>query len=180
MAERTGVITFKGGPLTLIGPEIKVGDTAPNFKLLNSSLQEVTLDNFKGKTLIISVAPSLDTPVCSLQTQRFNKEIPQLPAGVEVITVSADLPFAQARFCGAEGIKMMTLSDHRDMAAWSGNGCEIPSHDASAHQPDRRFPQADWPCRDGHGRDEDRAARQLQNAHAPDRVRQAGTAGSQD
>ena len=125
MAERTGVITFKGGPLTLIGPEIKVGDTAPNFKLLNSSLQEVTLDSFKGKTLIISVAPSLDTPVCSLQTQRFNKEIPQLPAGVEVITVSADLPFAQARFCGAEGIKMLTLSDHRDMAFGDAYGTHI-------------------------------------------------------
>jgi thiol peroxidase len=125
MAERTGVITFKGGPLTLIGPEIKVGDTAPNFKLLNSSLQEVTLDSFKGKTLIISVAPSLDTPVCSLQTQRFNKEIPQLPAGVEVITVSADLPFAQARFCGAEGIKMITLSDHRDMAFGDAYGTHI-------------------------------------------------------
>ena len=124
-SERKGVITFKGGPLTLIGPEIKVGDTAPNFKLLNSSLQEVTLDQFKGKTLIISVAPSLDTPVCSLQTQRFNKEIPQLPAGVEVITVSADLPFAQARFCGAEGVKMLTLSDHRDMAFGDAYGTHI-------------------------------------------------------
>jgi thioredoxin-dependent peroxiredoxin len=123
--ERKGVITFKGGPLTLIGPEIKVGDTAPNFKVLNSSLQEITLDNFKGKTLIISVAPSLDTPVCSLQTQRFNKEIPQLPAGVEVITISADLPFAQARFCGAEGVKMMTLSDHRDMAFGDAYGTHI-------------------------------------------------------
>jgi thiol peroxidase len=123
--ERKGVITFKGGPLTLIGPEIKVGDTAPNFKVLNSSLQEITLDNFKGKTLIISVAPSLDTPVCSLQTQRFNKEIPQLPAGVEVITISADLPFAQARFCGAEGVKMLTLSDHRDMAFGDAYGTHI-------------------------------------------------------
>jgi thioredoxin-dependent peroxiredoxin len=123
--ERKGVITFKGGPLTLIGPEIKVGDTAPNFKVLNSSLQEVTLDQFKGKTLIISVAPSLDTPVCSLQTQRFNKEIPQLPAGVEVITISADLPFAQARFCGAEGVKMLTLSDHRDMAFGDAYGTHI-------------------------------------------------------
>jgi thiol peroxidase len=123
--ERKGVITFKGGPLTLIGPEIKVGDTAPNFKLLNSGLEEITLDNFRGKTLIISVAPSLDTPVCSLQTQRFNKEIPQLPAGVEVITVSADLPFAQARFCGAEGIKMITLSDHRDMAFGDAYGTHI-------------------------------------------------------
>jgi thiol peroxidase len=125
MAERTGVITFKGGPLTLIGPELKVGDTAPNFKLLNNSLGEVTLDNYKGKTLIISVAPSLDTPVCSLQTQRFNKEIPSLPPSVEVITVTADLPFAQGRFCGAEGIKMTTLSDHRDMAFGDAYGTHI-------------------------------------------------------
>ena len=125
MGERTGVITFKGGPLTLIGPEIKVGDTAPNFKVLNNSLGEVTLDQFKGKTLLISVAPSLDTPVCSLQTQRFNKEIPSLPAGVEVITVSADLPFAQARFCGAENVKMLSLSDHRDMAFGDAYGTHI-------------------------------------------------------
>jgi thiol peroxidase len=125
MAERKGVITFKGGPLTLIGPELKVGDTAPNFKLLNNSLGEVTLDNFKGKTLLISVAPSLDTPVCSLQTQRFNKELPSLPASVEVITVSADLPFAQGRFCGAENIKMQTLSDHRDMAFGDAYGTHI-------------------------------------------------------
>jgi thiol peroxidase len=125
MSERKGVITFKGGPLTLIGPEIKVGDTAPNFKVLNNSLGEVTLDNFKGKTLIISVAPSLDTPVCSLQTQRFNKEIPSLPAGVEVITISADLPFAQGRFCGAENIKMQTLSDHRDMNFGDAYGTHI-------------------------------------------------------
>jgi thioredoxin-dependent peroxiredoxin len=125
MAERTGVITFKGGPLTLIGPEVKVGDTAPNFSVLNNGLQAVTLDNYKGKTLIISVAPSLDTPVCSLQTQRFNKEIPSLPAGIEVITITADLPFAQGRFCGAEGIKMTTLSDHRDMNFGSAYGTYI-------------------------------------------------------
>ncbi len=92
---------------------------------MNNSLEEVTLDKFKGKTLIISVAPSLDTPVCSLQTQRFNKEIPSLPAGVEVITVSADLPFAQARFCGAENVKMLTLSDHRDMAFGDAYGTHI-------------------------------------------------------
>jgi thiol peroxidase len=125
MAERTGVITFKGGPLTLIGPEIKVGDTAPNFSVLNNSLGAVTLDNYKGKTLIISVAPSLDTPVCSLQTQRFNKELANLPAGVEVITISADLPFAQARFCGAEGIKMTVLSDHRDFSFGDAYGTHI-------------------------------------------------------
>ncbi len=125
MQERTGVITFKGGPLTLMGPEIKKGDSAPNFKLLNNSLQEVTLDNFKGKTLILSVAPSLDTPVCAIQTRRFNQEIGKLPAGVEVVTITADLPFAQARFCGAEGIKIQTLSDHRDLAFGNAYGTHI-------------------------------------------------------
>jgi len=125
MQERKGVITFKGGPLTLLGPEIKVGDTAPGFKLLNNSLQEVTLDNYRGKTLILSVAPSLDTPVCAIQTRRFNKEINHLPAGVTVVTVTADLPFAQARFCGVEGIKIEVLSDHRDMCFGNAYGTHI-------------------------------------------------------
>lgn len=125
MQERKGVITFKGGPLTLIGPEIKVGDTAPTFKLLNNSLQDVTLDQFKGKTLILSVAPSLDTPVCAIQTRRFNQETGKLPADVVVVTVTADLPFAQARFCGAENIKIQTLSDHRNMSFGDAYGTHI-------------------------------------------------------
>ena len=125
MQERKGVITFQGGPLTLLGPEIKVGDKAPNFKVLTNSLGEVTLDNFKGKTLILSVAPSLDTSVCAAQTHRFNKEVANLPAGVEVLTISADLPFAQGRFCGAENIKIQTLSDHRDMSFGDAYGTHI-------------------------------------------------------
>jgi len=125
MQERKGVITFKGGALTLIGPEVKVGDAAPAFKVLNNSLGEVTLDQFKGKTLILSVAPSLDTPVCAEQTRRFNKEIANLPAGVEVLTITADLPFAQGRFCGGEGIKITTLSDHRDMSFGDAYGTHI-------------------------------------------------------
>jgi thiol peroxidase len=125
MQERKGVITFKGGPLTLLGPDIKVGDTAPNFKVLTNSLQEVTLDNYKGKTLILSVAPSLDTGVCAAQTHRFNKEASTLPASVEVLTISADLPFAQGRFCGAENIKIQTLSDHRDMSFGDAYGTHI-------------------------------------------------------
>jgi len=125
MQERLGVITFKGNPLTLLGPEIKVGDTAPAFKLLNNSLQEVTLDQFKGKTLILSVAPSLDTPVCSMQTHKFNKAIGTLPSGIEVLTITADLPFAQARFCGAENIQIKTLSDHRDLAFGNAYGTHI-------------------------------------------------------
>jgi thiol peroxidase len=125
MQERKGVITFKGGPLTLLGPEIKVGDSAPPFKLLNNSLQEVTLDQFKGKTLILSVAPSLDTPVCALQTRRFNQELGHLPPTIEMLTITADLPFAQGRFCGAENIKIQTLSDHRDMAFGDAYGTHI-------------------------------------------------------
>jgi thiol peroxidase len=109
----------------LVGPEIKVGDTAPAFKLLNNSLQEVTLDQFKGKTVILSVAPSLDTPVCSMQTHKFNKAIGTLPASIEVLTITADLPFAQARFCGAENIQIKTLSDHRDMAFGNAYGTHI-------------------------------------------------------
>jgi thiol peroxidase len=125
MQERKGIITFQGNPLTLLGPEIKAGDKAPNFKVLNNSLQEVTLDNYKGKTLILSVAPSLDTGVCAAQTHRFNKEIANLPAGVEVLTISADLPFAQGRFCGAENIKIPTLSDHREMSFGDAYGTHI-------------------------------------------------------
>jgi len=125
MQERKGVITFKGGPLTLIGPEIKVGDNAPNFKVLTNSLQEVSLDNYKGKTLILSVAPSLDTGVCAAQTHRFNNEVANLPPSVEVLTISADLPFAQSRFCGAENIKIQTLSDHREMSFGDAYGTHI-------------------------------------------------------
>jgi thiol peroxidase len=111
--------------LTLLGPEIKVGDSAPNFKVLTNKLEEVSLDNYKGKTLILSVAPSLDTSVCNLQTHRFNKETGSLPASVEVLTITADLPFAQARFCGAENIKIQTLSDHRDMNFANAYGTHI-------------------------------------------------------
>jgi thiol peroxidase len=125
MQERKGVITFKGGPLTLLGPEIKVGDSAPPFKLLNNSLQEVTLDQFKGKTLILSVAPSLDTSVCAIQTRKFNQAVGSLPKTIEVLTITADLPFAQARFCGAENIKIQTLSDHRDMGFGDAYGTHI-------------------------------------------------------
>ncbi len=125
MQERKGVVTFKGGSLTLIGPEIKVGDTAPNFKVLTNDLQEMTLDNYKGKTLILSVAPSLDTGVCAAQTHRFNKEAETLPPSVQVLTISADLPFAQGRFCGAENIKIQTLSDHREMSFGDAYGTHI-------------------------------------------------------
>lgn len=124
--ERKGVVTFKGGPLTLLGAELKAGDKAPDFKLLANNLSEVSLQNFKGKTLLISVVPSLDTPVCDLQTKRFNEEAAKLPASVVVVTVSADLPFAQARWCGAaKATKVQTLSDHRELAFGTAYGVAI-------------------------------------------------------
>lgn len=107
-------VTFRGNPITLVGEAIKVGDSAPQFSALSESLEETTLENFAGKVKLISVIPSLDTEICSLQTKRFNEEASQLES-VEMITLSMDLPFAQSRWCGAEGVKNMTmLSDHRD------------------------------------------------------------------
>ena len=113
MTERTGIVTFKGNPLTLIGPEIKVGDTAPDFSVLANDLSPATLADYKGKVLIIAAVPSLDTPVCDMETRRFNTEAAKLGDAVKVLTVSMDLPFAQARWCGAAGIDaVQTLSDH--------------------------------------------------------------------
>ena len=112
--ERQGAVTFKGNPLTLIGPEVKVGAQAPDFQVLGQDLSPVTLKNFSGKTLLVSVVPSLDTPVCDAQTRRFNQEAVKLP-NIEILTVSMDLPFAQKRWCGAAGIeKVKVVSDHKD------------------------------------------------------------------
>jgi len=125
MVERKGVITFQGNPLTLRGPELKAGDKAPAFTLLDNSLHPVSLDVYRGKTLLLSVAPSLDTPVCAIQTRKFNQELKSLPAGTALVTVTADLPFAQGRFCGAEGLAITTLSDHRDMSFGDAYGTHI-------------------------------------------------------
>ena len=113
MAERVGAITMKGNPLTLIGHEIKVGDQAPDAILVANNLSEVKLSSFKGKKVILSVVPSLDTPVCDLQTRKFNQQALQL-TDVAVLTISKDLPFAQKRWCGAAGASAVkTLSDYR-------------------------------------------------------------------
>ena len=113
MVERQGAITMKGNPLTLIGPELKAGDLAPDAVLAANDLSEVKLSSFRGKKVIISVVPSLDTPVCDLQTKRFNQEALKL-SGVAVLTISKDLPFAQKRWCGAAGAgAVKTLSDYR-------------------------------------------------------------------
>lgn len=114
MAEtRTGSVTLKGNPVTLVGSELKAGQAAPDFKLQDNGLQEVTLASSAGKTRVIAAIPSLDTPVCALETKRFNDEIKNLP-NVEVLVVSMDLPFGQKRWCGAEGVQnVKTLSAHR-------------------------------------------------------------------
>jgi len=115
MNERTGIITFKGNPMTLLGPELKVGDKAPDFAAVDITLAPVSLASHAGKIRIISAVPSLDTPVCDTETRRFNQEAAALPDNVVVLTVSLDLPFAQKRWCGAAGIdRVTTLSDYRD------------------------------------------------------------------
>jgi len=124
--ERKGMVTFAGNPLTLIGNEVKVGDKAPSFTVLDKDLSEVMLSDFAGKVKIISVTPSLDTPVCDLQARKFNEEAGSLGDTVVVINISMDLPFAIARFCTSAGIeKIRTLSDHRDASFGNAYGVLI-------------------------------------------------------
>ncbi|MDB5084976.1 MAG: lipid hydroperoxide peroxidase [Bacilli bacterium] len=107
-------VTFKGNAVTLVGNEVKVGQTAPDFKVLANDLSEATLASSKGNVRLISVVPSLDTGVCDAQTRRFNEEASSL-GNVQILTISMDLPFAQKRWCGAAGVEhVQTLSDHRD------------------------------------------------------------------
>ena len=117
MEKRTGVVTFAGNPIALLGKEVKVGDKAPAFTLLDNGLGEKTLADYAGKVKVISVVPSLDTGVCDAQTRWFNQNVSELGENVVVLTVSVDLPFAQKRWCGAAGIDQVeTLSDHRDLS----------------------------------------------------------------
>jgi thiol peroxidase len=114
MAERKGFVTMMGNPVTLTGNELKVGDKAPDATLVNNDMGEVRLSSFKGRVLILASVPSLDTPVCSTETRKFNQKASDLGEDVRIITVSMDLPFAQKRWCAAEGIeRVLTLSDHR-------------------------------------------------------------------
>lgn len=117
MIERPGLVTLKGNPFTLLGPELKVGELAPDFVVTANDLSPVKLSDFKGKVCVISSVPSLDTPVCDTSTRRFNEEATGLGSDVVILTVSMDLPFAQARWCGAAGVKnVQTLSDYKDAA----------------------------------------------------------------
>ncbi|MDY7033337.1 MAG: thiol peroxidase [Thermodesulfobacteriota bacterium] len=115
MKERVGAVTMRGNPLTLMGEELKVGDKAPDFQVIDNEMSPVKLSSFMGKVCIISSVPSLDTPVCDMETRRFNEEAGRLASDVAVLTISMDLPFAQKRWCGAAGVdKVKTLSDHKD------------------------------------------------------------------
>ena len=123
--ERPGATTLKGNPFTLVGPELKPGDAAPDFNLVDTALKPVTLKDTGNHVRIISVVPSLDTPVCDAQTKRFNEEVANLN-GVEILTVSMDLPFAQKRWCGQFGVdKVKMLSDHKDGSFGSQYGTLI-------------------------------------------------------
>lgn len=126
MAERPGAVTMRGAPLTLVGDEVSVGTEAPDFQALNNDLQPVSLSQFKGKVVVLSSVPSLDTPVCDMETRRFNQEAENLGDDVVILTLSMDLPFAQKRWCGAAGVtRVITLSDHRDASFGQAYGVLI-------------------------------------------------------
>ncbi|MFH0793674.1 MAG: thiol peroxidase [bacterium] len=112
--ERKGAVTFKGDPMTLVGPELKVGDKAPDFVVLPNLVETATLKNSAGKVRLMSVVPSLDTGVCETQTRRFNEEASKLGDSVAVLTFSMDLPMALTRFCSTHGIKnLVCYSDYK-------------------------------------------------------------------
>jgi thiol peroxidase len=126
MPRRDHAVTMKGKPLTLLGREVKVGDKAPDFTAVGTDLEEAGLSDFAGKTVVILSVPSLDTAVCSTEAKRFNEEAAKLGDDVRVVVVSMDLPFAQKRWCGAEGVdRVVTLSDHRAAAFGQAYGVLI-------------------------------------------------------
>jgi len=114
MSERSGLVTFAGNPVTLTGHEIKVGEKAPEFSATNQSLEAVSLSSFAGKTVVIAIYPSIDTGICQKQNRKFN-EFANTLKDVVVLSISLDLPFAQKRFCLAEGLDaIVTLSDYKE------------------------------------------------------------------
>lgn len=123
--ERSGATTFKGNPLTLVGPALQPGAKAPDFEVVDNTLQSVTLAGTGNNVRIFSVVPSLDTPVCDMQTKRFNDEAAKL-SGVDIFTISMDLPFAQKRWCGSFGVDhIKMLSDHRNASFGENYGTLI-------------------------------------------------------
>jgi thioredoxin-dependent peroxiredoxin len=124
--ERKGAVTLRGNPITLGGSELKAGQNAPDFSALDNGLKPVKLSEAKGKVIILSSVPSLDTPTCDTETRRFNQEAGKLGGDVEIWTISRDLPFAQKRWCGAAGVtSVKTLSDFRERAFGPAYGVEI-------------------------------------------------------
>jgi len=116
-------ITLKGNPVALVGKPPRETEMAPEFKVVDEGFKPVKLSDFKGKVVLISAVPSLDTGVCALQTKRFNEEAIRLPSNVVILTLSEDLPFAQKRFCDAEkigGIKVLSDSVWRDFGTTYG------------------------------------------------------------
>ncbi|HSR70708.1 MAG TPA: thiol peroxidase [Acidobacteriota bacterium] len=123
--ERADAVTLRGNPFTLVGPELEEGQDAPDFVTIGADMQPVRLSDLQGKVRILSVVPSLDTPVCDIQTRRFNKEAASLD-NVKIYTVSMDLPFAQKRWCESAGVKnIIMLSDHRDASFGQAYGTLI-------------------------------------------------------
>lgn len=126
MTERAEAVTLKGNPMTLVGPELKSGDAAPAFCLKANDMSDKTLADYAGKVKLISVVPSLDTPVCDTETRKFNEHAASLGDGAVVLTVSVDTPMAQKRWCGAAGVdRVHTLSDFKDHAFGPAYGVRI-------------------------------------------------------
>lgn len=124
--ERKGVVTMKGNPVTLVGPDLAVGERAPEFAAVDRDLHEVKLSDFAGRVVVISSVVSVDTSVCAVQTKRFSDETEELPENVVVLTISTDLPFALGRFCAAEGAgHTVALSDHRSVSFGTAYGVLI-------------------------------------------------------
>jgi thiol peroxidase len=117
---------FKGNPIAIGGPEVKPGQDAPDFTAVDNTLQPVKLSSARGKVLILSAVPSLETPVCDTETRKFNEEAGKLGGNIEVWTISMDLPFAQKRWCGAAGVtNVKTLSDFRDRSFAQSYGVTV-------------------------------------------------------
>ncbi|MDX9785200.1 MAG: thiol peroxidase [Desulfobacterales bacterium] len=126
MTESKRIVTMKGNPLTLSGQTVVVGQQAPDCVLTANDMSPVSLSSFKGKICILSSVPSLDTPVCDMETRRFNVEAGKLGEDVRILTISMDLPFAQSRWCGAAGVdKLTTLSDYQSAAFGTAFGVLI-------------------------------------------------------
>jgi thiol peroxidase len=126
MGERKGAVTMRGNPLTLVGNEIKVGDSMPDVALLDNALSQVKLSAFRGKNCVLVSVPSLDTPVCDMESRRFNEEASRLGTDLAILIFSMDMPFAQKRWFGAAGVtKVQTLTYHRESSFGNAFGVLI-------------------------------------------------------